>query len=296
MKTKLFAITLLLLSLAWLQAEDGMFGAFRIKTKPKGADVTLYDPDIYLCETPSPVYPVVMDESMELREGIPGRAIMLMITKRGYVPLKKEIFVPFTSEDMQEALDNPSEFSFELEKDYHNLHWRICLFYSYRHRHPHPHFYFDRPNWSPWMPPGHHPDGDGHHHGGNNPPPPPPPPPGGGGHHPGGNDNIDPPHDYGFSTTPVPIPGRSTSKPDPPVIVPPGQKEKPPATRLVPKPEKQDKPDKTQVNKSEKPEKKQAPATQLKEEKKKNAEKIEQPEKKENDSKKEDEQKKKAKK
>lgn len=257
MKTKLFTTAFLLLALAWLCAEDSMYGAFRIKTKPNGADVTLYDPDIYLCDTPSPVYPVMMDEYMDLREGIPGRAIMLMITKKGYVPLKKEIFVPFSSEDMQEAMDNPSEFTFELEKDYHNLHWRICLFYSFRHRHPHPHFCFDRPHWQPWTPHGHQ-GGHGHGHNGHNPPPPPPPPPGGG-HHPGGNGSgpADPPSpSYGFSTTPVPIPGRSPSKPNPPVIDQPCLKEKPAPSKLVPKAEKQDKPEKTQVIKSEKPEKK----------------------------------------
>ncbi len=260
MKPKILATALILLSLTWLCAEDSMFGAFRITTKPKGADVTLYDPDIYLCETPSPVYPVMMDEYMELREGIPGRSIMLMITKRGYEPLKKEIFVPFTSEDMQEALDNPSEFSFELKKDHYRRYWHICLFYSYRHRHPRPHC---RPNWSPWIPPGHHHGGHGHHSGDGFPPPPPPPPHGGGGDHHdgdcppipnGGNGSpFVPPH-YGLSTAPTPIPGSSTSKPDVPLISPQGQKSKPPTKSVVIKPQKQDKTDQPQI-KPQKPDK-----------------------------------------
>jgi len=32
-----------------------------------------YDIDPYLCKTPSPVYPVMMDEYMVLQEGIPER-------------------------------------------------------------------------------------------------------------------------------------------------------------------------------------------------------------------------------
>jgi len=237
MKTKIYATAFLLLVLAWLCADDGMYGAFRIKTDPKGADVTLYDPDTYLCDTPSPVYPVVMDEYMELREGIPGRAIMLMITKKGYVPLKKEIFVPFTYENMQEALDDPSEFSFELERDHKNIHWRICLFYSYRHRHPRPHFGFGRPNWQPWTPPGHHGGhghahngghghghngGQGHGNNGQDPPTPPPPPPHpGGGTFPGGyGSGPNEPSDsgYGLTTALHPSVGASPEKPNPPAI------------------------------------------------------------------------------
>jgi len=166
---KKYFLTALIIAAAFsIMHADTMYGAFKVVTKPSGADVTLYDPDLYLSQTPTPVYPVLMDEYMELREGIPGRSIMLMITKKGYVPLKRAIFVPFTHEADSLAIREPSTFSFELERDSKNEHWRVCVYYGYRHRRPRPpqHVYFH-----PWYPPSHH------HHPGWNPPPPPYQPP-----------------------------------------------------------------------------------------------------------------------
>ena len=152
MKKVLLTISLALLLFS-LAAEDYMYGAFQVKTKPSGADVTLYDPDLYLSPTPTPVYPVLMDEYMELVEGIPGRHIMLMITKKGYVPLRQEIFVPFTHEDEVEALEAPSVFLFELEKDVKKVYHKVSIYYGYRYRHPRPPAYV---YYHPWFPPVHY--------------------------------------------------------------------------------------------------------------------------------------------
>lgn len=152
MKRVLLTISLALLIFG-LAAEDAMYGAFRVITKPKGADVTLYDADVYLSPTPTPVYPVLMDEYMDLVEGIPGRHIMLMITKKGYVPIRQEIFVPFTHEDESDALEAPSVFVFELEKDVKKAYHKVSIYYGYRYRNPRPpvHVYYH-----PWYPPVHY--------------------------------------------------------------------------------------------------------------------------------------------
>jgi hypothetical protein len=206
MKAKIFLAACLVLYAGILNAQE-LYGAFKIKTKPKNADVNLYDIDQYLCSTPSPVYPVLPDEYMELREGIPGRAIMLMISKKGYVPLKKEIFVPFLYTSQDEAMEHPSVFFFELERDHHRKHFYISWYYSCRWPRLRPHWHHDGP-CHPWFPPGFnivinpphppHPPGGGHHGGGHHPPPPPPGggghnPPGGGGHGGGGNPPPPPP-------------------------------------------------------------------------------------------------------
>jgi hypothetical protein len=204
MKTKVMLSALLLLMAGLLGAYDqdyyyddnyDMYGAFRIVTKPKGADVNLYDIDLYLSDTPTPVYPVYSDEYMELREGIPGRSINIIITKDGYVPLKKTIFVPFLYSDPEEAVDNPTVFTFRLKRDYVDSYYDICYYYSWRNHRPRPEiiFYPPGPHWYP-APPGGYlpypPDWDWHHggnhggdHGGGTNPP--GPPSGGGGEHPG---------------------------------------------------------------------------------------------------------------
>lgn len=158
---------------------DIMFGAFKVITKPNGADINLYDSDLYLSKSPSPVYPVIMDESMELREGIPGRTITLMITKEGYKPMKRDIFVPFLYQSQERALDNPSVFKFELKRDYDRSNVSICFYYSYanrHHRHRQHHHWFGAPSYYPWCPPGfigwyyppYHPGHGNHGHGDNN--------------------------------------------------------------------------------------------------------------------------------
>lgn len=141
MKRVLLTISLALLIFG-LAAEDAMYGAFRVITKPRGADVTLYDADMYLSRTPTPVYPVWMDEYMDLVEGIPGRHIMLMITKKGYIPIRQEIFVPFTHEDEGDALECPSVFVFELEKDVKRAYHKVCIYYGYKYRKPRPRYMF----------------------------------------------------------------------------------------------------------------------------------------------------------
>lgn len=167
---KLFLVTLISLAAMGLLMADSMYGAFRVSTRPSGADVTLYEPDLYLAQTPTPVYPVVMDEYMELREGIPGRAILLMITKKGYKPLEREIFVPFTYEEEEWALEDPSEFIFELERDVDNTYWRVCVYYGYPYRYPRPHYHT---HYHPWIPHHsyHHP-GWSHHYTPSQPPKP----------------------------------------------------------------------------------------------------------------------------
>lgn len=152
MKRVLLTISLALLIFG-LAAEDAMYGAFRVITKPRGADVTLYDADMYLSRTPTPVYPVWMDEYMDLVEGIPGRHIMLMITKKGYIPIRQEIFVPFTHEDEGDALECPSVFVFELEKDVKRAYHKVCIYYGYKYRKPRPPVYV---YYHPWYPPAHY--------------------------------------------------------------------------------------------------------------------------------------------
>lgn len=190
MKTKVLTAMILLLSIG-LMAETTLYGAFRIKTKPSGADVNLYDIDQYLCETPSPAYPVMMDEFMELREGIPGRPIMLLISKEGYVPLRKEIFVPFLYTDIETALKNPTVFKIKLDDDLDKYYASVCVYYHDRRPRPRPHYGEWYVSMRPWYPPGFGGYGDHHHgHHGQGPWVPPPPPGGGHGGGPGQGNNA----------------------------------------------------------------------------------------------------------
>ena len=175
MKTKLLLAICLLLSAGLLSAYD-LYGAFQIKTSPKGADVNLVDIDLYLCSTPSPVFPVFMDEYMELREGIPGRTIRVVISKEGYEPLEKNLFVPFLYEDQREALDYPTVFNFRLKRDRVGKYVTITNYYAYNYYRlrPDPYFYYPGYFWYPPPPGGYmpHPPGYVHPrppHGGNHP-------------------------------------------------------------------------------------------------------------------------------
>jgi len=183
MKLRIFLALGLMLSTGLLAATT-MYGSFKIVTTPRGADVNLYEIDLYLCATPSPVYPVFMDEYMELREGIPGRAINVIITKKGYVPIRRELFVPFLYTDQQIALDYPTEFHFHLTRDRMNAHVKTCVYYTCCYPRPRPVVYYVP--YHVWYPPlivAHytypipprppHPPGGGYD-------PPLPPPPGGG--------------------------------------------------------------------------------------------------------------------
>ncbi|MBP7205074.1 MAG: hypothetical protein KBA54_01000 [Candidatus Cloacimonetes bacterium] len=191
MKTKLLLAICLLLSAGLLSAYD-LYGAFQIKTSPKGADVNLVDIDLYLCSTPSPVFPVFMDEYMELREGIPGRTIRVVISKEGYEPLEKNLFVPFLYEDQREALDYPTVFNFRLTRDRGNRYVSITNYYAYNCYRPRPAHYFYYPGyfWYPPPPGGYMPHPPGYV---------PPRPPHGGNHpgHPGGG-GQNPPGDGEF--------------------------------------------------------------------------------------------------
>ncbi len=109
MSKRLLLLICFLLSIGFLSADD-MFSAFQIITKSSSAFVSLYDIDLYLYKTPSPVYPVMLDEYMVLQEGIPERKINIIITKDGYVPLKKTLFVSFLYTKEKEALKHPTVY------------------------------------------------------------------------------------------------------------------------------------------------------------------------------------------
>lgn len=188
MKTKLLLAICLLLSAGLLSAYD-LYGAFQIKTSPKNADVNLVDIDLYLCSTPSPVFPVFMDEYMELREGIPGRTIRVVISKEGYEPLEKNLFVPFLYSDQRDALDYPTVFNFRLTRDRVGKYVTITNYYAYNYYRPRPEHYFYYPGyfWYPPPPGGYRPHPPGYvpprpPHGGNH-----PGHPGTGGQNPPGN-------------------------------------------------------------------------------------------------------------
>ena len=151
MKMRITIAICFILSLSLLSAYD-IYGAFRIKTSPRGADVNLYDIDEYLSDTPTDVFPVFMDEFMEFREGIPGREIVLMITKRGYQPFKKRIFVPFRYTDLDDAMDDPSVFYFDLSRDRRREYYDVCYYYSIRTVRVRPVYIYWTPSPRPWYP------------------------------------------------------------------------------------------------------------------------------------------------
>ncbi|HNU54639.1 MAG TPA: hypothetical protein PLK21_04605 [Candidatus Syntrophosphaera sp.] len=192
MKTRLLLVVCLLLTAGLLSAYD-LYGAFQIKTSPKGADVNLSEIDLYLCSTPSPVYPVFMDEYMELREGIPGRVIRVIISKEGYIPIEKDLFVPFLYSSQRMALDYPTVFNFRLKRDRGGSYINICNYYAYNYYRPRPVYYYYYPGyyWYPPPPGGYLPHPPGWT-------PPSPPPGGGHGGHPGypgshGGGGVNPP-------------------------------------------------------------------------------------------------------
>ena len=137
MKLKVALITCLLLFAAALSAGD-LYGAFKIRTIPRGAKVTVYDTDQELGRTPTEIFPVLMDEYFDYYDGIPGRTIEIVITKRGYIPIKEEIFVPLNKGSLRAAIRYPSVYTFRLERAY----------YSSLFLHP----YFDRPYYRPICP------------------------------------------------------------------------------------------------------------------------------------------------
>ncbi len=113
MRLKAVTLTLLLLACAALSAQN-MFGAFQIHTVPQDAVVTLYGTSQYLGNTPTEVFPVMMDQFMTYYYGTPGRAFSLLITRDGYLPLKQDIFVPYTKAHQVDAMRYPTVFNFYL--------------------------------------------------------------------------------------------------------------------------------------------------------------------------------------
>ena len=151
MKTRILLAVCLLLSVGLLSAYD-LYGAFQIKTSPRGADVNLVDVDLYLSSTPTPVYPVFMDEYLELRSGIPGRSIRVIISKEGYVPIEKNLFVPFLYEDQRDAMRYPTVFNFRLTRDRRGAYTSINTYYAYNYYRPRPVYYYYYPGYF-WYPP-----------------------------------------------------------------------------------------------------------------------------------------------
>lgn len=179
MKLKVALITCLLLFAAALSADD-LYGAFKIRTIPRGAKVTVYDTDQELGRTPTEIFPVLMDEYFDYYDGIPGRTIEIVITKRGYIPIKEEIFVPLNKGSLRAAIRHPSVYTFRLERAYYSTaflypyfdrpYYRpICPQYFYPLAPPRPTpppGYKPRPPRPPYNPPG----GSHGGHGGHNPP------------------------------------------------------------------------------------------------------------------------------
>ncbi len=113
MRLKVIAVVSLTMLVGFLSAQE-MYGAFQIKTEPKGASITFRGTGQYIGNTPSQVFPVVMDEYTTYNSGIPGRVISLVISKDGYMPLEQDIYVPFNSVNMYDAINNPVVLKFEL--------------------------------------------------------------------------------------------------------------------------------------------------------------------------------------
>lgn len=160
MKTRFILALTLLMAFSLLGAYGyEYYGAFQIKTSPKGADVNLEDLDLYLCSTPSPVYPVLMDEFMELREGIPGRTINVIITMEGYIPIRKSLFVPFLYDNQRDATRRPTVFNFRLTRDRSNTYYNTVVYYSYNYYRPRPidYYYWPSHYWYPPPPGGYRP-------------------------------------------------------------------------------------------------------------------------------------------
>ena len=199
MKTKTLLALSLLLGFSALAGQT-MYGAFWVDTLPQQAEIYLYEEDQFLCTTPSPVYPVLMDEDYILKEGIPGRVIGIVIMCEGYLPLKQDIFVPYLWMDQVSALDNPTGFYYRLERDYTKLlqayfGWSYDSHRSYGNYYPagnYHHSHHGNQGYGGYNPPP--PPPSGGNYGGYNPPP---PPPGGGNGQGGGQGGNNPPEPPG---------------------------------------------------------------------------------------------------
>lgn len=180
------AISLMFIALAASLGAQNYIGAFAINTTPPGAEVILYDTDQFLCNTPSPVYPVYADEYAEYRDGYLGRAITLILIRKGYLPKMTEIFVPLAFSDQAYAVANPIVYDIRLQRDLVSMYLtQVRLRRTSNYDYPAPAYYYPRP-WYPYIdynytypPPPYGTNPPGNYY-------PPTPPPSGGGHG-GGN-------------------------------------------------------------------------------------------------------------
>lgn len=113
MRLKAMAMILLVLAGGALGAQN-MFGAFQIHTYPEDAIISLYGTNQYLGNSPTNVFPVMMDQFMTYYYGTPGRAFSLLISKPGYISMKQDIFVPYNKVHQVDAMREPTVFSYYL--------------------------------------------------------------------------------------------------------------------------------------------------------------------------------------
>jgi hypothetical protein len=115
MKAKMLTIACLTMAIGIIGARTS-YGAFQIRTKPQGAKVTLLDNRRFVIETPSHSIPLSSDRYMTYYNGVPGKFIDIVITKKGYLPVKEKIFVPINRRWEKAALKNPTVFRFDLTR------------------------------------------------------------------------------------------------------------------------------------------------------------------------------------
>ena len=113
MRLQVLTVAVLLLAGGSLGAQN-VFGAFQVQTYPQDAVVTLYGTNQYLGNTPTSVFPVMMDQFMTYYYGTPGRAFSLLISKPGFISMKQDIFVPYNKVHQVDAMREPTVYSFYL--------------------------------------------------------------------------------------------------------------------------------------------------------------------------------------
>ncbi|PKN75007.1 MAG: hypothetical protein CVU49_06060 [Candidatus Cloacimonetes bacterium HGW-Cloacimonetes-2] len=149
MRYKVLAIIALVLLAGSLNAQN-MFGAFVVRTEPSGASVNYSGSNQYIGQTPTQAVAILMDHNLTYNNGTPGRRITLEINKEGYKTLRQQVFVPFNKAHQQDALRNPSVFSFSLRRDDMQS----------EQNHPNPPYHPNNPNHHNHP---NHPNNPGHH-------------------------------------------------------------------------------------------------------------------------------------
>lgn len=117
MRLKIMTLLSLILLIGSLAAQS-MFGAFKIVSDPKGATISLPGTNQVLGNTPSQIFPVFQDQYTSYTNGIPGRVFTILISKPGYQTIQQDIFVPFNCINQYQAIQNPTVFSFDLQRQY----------------------------------------------------------------------------------------------------------------------------------------------------------------------------------